>query len=73
MRGRATEIDDPGALDWEVVWGALRTEPPAEGASTLTQEHGLGEEREVAQPQAEMPGTEFSGTAMAGASRCGSV
>jgi hypothetical protein len=30
MRGRAAEIADPGAFDWEVVWEALKTEPPAE-------------------------------------------
>src|SRR5215212_7361218 len=28
MRGRAAEIADAGALDWEVVWEALKTEPP---------------------------------------------
>jgi hypothetical protein len=61
MRGRAAEIADPGAFDWEVVWEALKTEPPAEDPATLTQELGLGEEREVDQAWAEMPATEFSG------------
>ena len=28
MRGRATEISDPATLGWEVVWEALKTEPP---------------------------------------------
>ncbi len=61
MRGRAAEIDDPGAFDWEVVWEALKTEPPAEDSSTLTQELGLGEELEIQQDTADMPATEFSG------------
>jgi hypothetical protein len=38
MRGRAAEIADPAALDWEVVWEALKTEPPAENAATITQD-----------------------------------
>jgi hypothetical protein len=62
MRGRAAEIDDPGALDWEVVWEALKTEPPAENPSTITQELGLAEEREISQGYSDMPATEFSGT-----------
>jgi hypothetical protein len=62
MRGRAAEIADPGAFDWEVVWEALKTEETAEDAETLTQELGLGEEREITQAHAEMPATEFSGT-----------
>ncbi len=62
MRGRAAEIEDPGALGWEVVWEALKTEPPGEGAGTLTGEHSLGEEHEVRRPGADLPGTEFSGT-----------
>jgi hypothetical protein len=64
MRGRAAEIDDPSALDWEVVWEALKTEPPADNPSTITQELGLGEERELSQRTTEMPATEFSGTDM---------
>ena len=62
MRGRAAEIEDAGGLDWEVVWEALKTEPPAEDPSTITQELGLGEEREISQTTSDMPGTEFSGT-----------
>jgi hypothetical protein len=62
MRGRAAEIADPGAFDWEVVWEALKTEPPAEDPSTITQELGLGEEQEIIQDTADMPATEFSGT-----------
>ena len=62
MRGRAAEIDDPSALDWEVLWEALKTEPPADSPSTITQELGLGEERELSQTTTEMAATEFSGT-----------
>ena len=63
MRGRAAEIADAGALGWEVVWEALKTEPPAENASTVTQELGLGEERSVRVGyEKSLPGTEFSGT-----------
>jgi hypothetical protein len=62
MRGRAAEIADPGAFQWEVVWEALKTEPPAENPSTITEELGLGEEQDIPQEFAEMPGTEFSGT-----------
>jgi hypothetical protein len=36
MRGRAAEISDPGALGWEVVWEAVKTEPPADDPSTIT-------------------------------------
>jgi hypothetical protein len=61
MRGRAAEITDPAGLDWEVVWEALKTEPPADDPATIAQELGLGEEREVSQA-AEMPATELSGT-----------
>ena len=61
MRGRAAEIADPGAFGWEVVWEALKTEPPAEDG-TLTQELGLGEEHEISQDTSDMPATEFSGT-----------
>jgi hypothetical protein len=49
MRGRAAEIADPGAFGCEVVWEALKTEPPAENPSPITEEHGLGEEREIVQ------------------------
>jgi hypothetical protein len=62
MHGRAAEIDDPSALDWEVVWEALKTEPPADSSGTITQELGLGEERELSQTTTEMAATEFSGT-----------
>jgi hypothetical protein len=62
MRGRAAEIDDPSALDWEVLWEALKTEPPADSPSTITQELGLGEERELSQTTSDMPATEFSGS-----------
>jgi hypothetical protein len=61
MRGRAGEIDDASALGWEVVWEALKTEPPDDSSSTLTQELGLGEERELSQTTADFPATEFSG------------
>src|SRR2546423_465890 len=37
MRGRAAEIDDPGALDWQVVWEALKTEEPAADPNTIAQ------------------------------------
>jgi hypothetical protein len=62
MRGRAAEIDDPSALGWEVVWEALKTEPPADNPSTITQELGLDEERELSQTTTDMAATEFSGT-----------
>jgi hypothetical protein len=62
MRGRAAEIDDPSAFDWEVLWEALKTEAPAESPSTITQELGLGEEREITQTTADTAATEFSGT-----------
>ena len=62
MRGRAAEIADAGGYDWEVVWEALKTEPPAENPSTITQELGLDEEREISQAHTDMPATEFSGT-----------
>src|SRR5262249_11428489 len=62
MRGRAAEIADPSGLDWEVVWEALKTEPPADSPSTITQELGLGEEQELTQTTSDMPATEFSGT-----------
>ncbi len=62
MRGRAAEIDDPSGLGWEVIWEALKTEPPADDPPTITAELGLGEERELSQTTSDMPATEFSGT-----------
>jgi len=62
MRGRAAEIADPGAFDWDVMWEALKTEPPAEDPATITQELGLDQEREIAQTWAQMPATELSGS-----------
>src|SRR5215212_12173813 len=61
MRGRAAEIADAGALDWEVVWEALKTEPPAENPSTITQELGLGEEDQIIQTNADVLATGFAG------------
>jgi hypothetical protein len=62
MRGRAAEIADAGAYGWEVVWEALKIEPPDESSSAITQELGLGEEQEITQANSDMPATEFSGT-----------
>jgi hypothetical protein len=63
MRGRAAEISDPGTFGWEVIWEALKTEPPADEPSTLTQELGLDREQEIISPYGgSMYGTEFSGT-----------
>jgi hypothetical protein len=63
MRGRAVDISDPAALGWEVVWEALKTEPPTDDPSTLTQELGLDEERSVRNGyERDLPATEFSGT-----------
>jgi hypothetical protein len=62
MRGRAAEIEDPSGLDWEVLWEALKTEPPAESPETITQELGLGEERDLSQATTDMAATEFIGT-----------
>jgi hypothetical protein len=62
MRGRAAEIADAADFDWETLWEALKTEPPAEDPSTITQELGLGDEREISQGTSDMPATEFSGT-----------
>src|SRR5262245_4430674 len=61
MRGRAAEIDDAGVYEWDVVWEALKTEPPADDG-TLTQEIGLGDERELRQENSGSYATEFSGT-----------
>jgi hypothetical protein len=64
MRGRAAEITDPSPLAWEVLWEALKTEPPADEPSTLTQELGLDEEREITSGYGgpSFYATEFSGT-----------
>src|SRR5215218_8721122 len=63
MRGRAAEIDDPGALDWQVVWEALKTEAPADSPNTLAQELGLDEERDIPLPDpVGGSGTELGGT-----------
>jgi hypothetical protein len=63
MRGRAAEIADPGALEWEVVWEALKTEEPADDPNTIAQELGLDEEREINLPApVEGYATEMSGT-----------
>src|SRR5436189_3202678 len=63
MRGRGEEISDPGALSWQVLWEALKTEPPADDPSTITQELGLDQEQELHQPYRDGgTATEFSGT-----------
>lgn len=62
MRGRAGEIADPGPLGWEVLWEALKTEPPADEPSTLTHELGLDQERELPSGWGAGSATEFSGT-----------
>jgi hypothetical protein len=62
MRGRAAEIADAGGLGWQVVWEALKTEPPDDEAETLTQELGLDQENDIIQPYSDLPATEFSGT-----------
>jgi hypothetical protein len=51
MHGRAAEISDPGALGWEVVWEALKTEEPADDPNTIAQELGLDSERELHLPK----------------------
>ena len=61
MRGRAAEIADAGTFSWEVVWEALKTEPPDESSSAITQELGLGEEQDLSQG-GDLPATQFSGT-----------
>src|SRR3954454_22120701 len=63
MHGRAAEIADPGALGWEVVWEALKTEEPADDPNTIAQELGLDEEHELPlQRGAGGFATEMSGT-----------
>jgi hypothetical protein len=62
MRGRAAQISDPAAFGWEVLWEALKTEPPADEPSTITQELGLVQETSILRSQPSgMPATEFSG------------
>lgn len=60
----AAEISDPSPFGWEVLWEALKTEPPADEPSTLTQELGLDQEREITSPYGgpSWYATEFSGT-----------
>jgi hypothetical protein len=63
MRGRAADISDPSPFGWEVLWEALKTEPPADVPATLTQELGLDEEKEIITTYGDSRyGTEFSGT-----------
>src|SRR5436190_8791236 len=63
MRARAAEINDPSPLGWEVLWEALKTEPPTDEPSTLTQELGLDQEQEIVTPcGGSSYATEFSGT-----------
>src|SRR5262245_18122086 len=62
MRGRADEIDDASLYGWEVVWEALKTEPPTDNPSTITEELGLDQEQELSQTTSDMPATELSGT-----------
>jgi len=63
MRGRAAEIADAGALDWQVVWEALKTEAPADSPNTLAQELGFDEERDIPLPDPiGGSATELSGT-----------
>ena len=63
MHGRAADISDPGALGWEVVWEALKTEEPADDPNTIAQELGLDEEHELHLPkQVGGYATEMSGT-----------
>jgi hypothetical protein len=62
MRGRAAEISDPSPFGWEVLWEALKTEPPTDEPSTLTQELGLDEEQEIVSAYGgSRYATEFSG------------
>jgi hypothetical protein len=62
MRGRANEIADPSPYGWEMMWEALKTEPPSDEAATLTQELGLDQEREVSSAYGGSNwATEFSG------------
>jgi hypothetical protein len=64
MRGRASQISDPSPYRWEVIWEALKIQPPADQPGTLTQELGLDQEQEIAPGWSGMGGyaTELSGT-----------
>ena len=63
MRGRASEISDPSAFGWEVMWEALKTEPPSDEPATLTQELGLDHEELIPSSYGGSDwATEFSGT-----------
>jgi hypothetical protein len=63
MRGRAAEIADPAGLEWDVLWEALKTQPPDDDSLVLTQELGLDEERSIRSGfERALPATEFSGT-----------
>jgi hypothetical protein len=63
MRGRAVEIADPAGLEWDVLWEALKTQPPDDDSLVLTQELGLDEERSIRSGfERALPATEFSGT-----------
>ena len=62
MRGRAAEITDPSPFGWDVLWEALKTEPPSDEQETLTQELGLDQERLVSSAYGGSDwATEFSG------------
>ena len=63
MRGRAVEIADPAGLEWDVLWEALKTQPPDDDSLVVTQELGLDEERSIRSGfERALPATEFSGT-----------
>jgi hypothetical protein len=63
MHGRAAEIADPAGLEWDVLWEALKTQPPDDDSLVLTQELGLDEERSIRSGfERALPATEFSGT-----------
>ena len=63
MRGRAAEITDPSPFGWDVLWEALKTEPPSDEQETLTQELGLDQEKLVSSAYGGSDwATEFSGT-----------
>ena len=57
------EIADPAGLEWDVLWEALKTQPPDDDSLVLTQELGLDEERSIRSGfERALPATEFSGT-----------
>lgn len=63
MHGRAAEIADPAGLEWDVIWEALKTQPPDDDSLVLTRELGLDEERSIRSGfERALPATEFSGT-----------